>query len=213
METHVEVPRAWEQLAVERLRGTLLVIGAPDVGKTTFARYLYQRLCELSRCVAYLDGDPGQSTLGPPATIGLSVGVRGDAAFPPKGPSWRSFVGAVSPQGHMLPLLVGASRLERAARAQGVDTTVYDTSGLVDPGQGGLALKQAEIDLLQPSVVFAIQRSAELESLLVPLRWSSSVRVIVSSQNLGENQFPKSTNPGFCQCDISPIQDIDFVVS
>jgi polynucleotide 5'-kinase involved in rRNA processing len=78
----------------------------------------------------------------------------------------------------MLPLLVGASRLERAAHAQGVDAIVYDTSGLVDPGQGGFALKQAKIDLLRPSVVFAIQRAAELEPLLVPLRRSASVRVI-----------------------------------
>jgi polynucleotide 5'-kinase involved in rRNA processing len=78
----------------------------------------------------------------------------------------------------MLSLLVGASRLGRAARSQTVDAIVYDTSGLVDPAQGGLALKQAVIDLLQPSVVFGIQRAGELEPLLVSLRRSSGVRVI-----------------------------------
>jgi hypothetical protein len=46
------------------LRGTLMVIGAPDTGKSTFAQYLYRRLCAESRCVAYLDGDPGQEMGG-----------------------------------------------------------------------------------------------------------------------------------------------------
>jgi polynucleotide 5'-kinase involved in rRNA processing len=47
---------------------------------------------------------------------------------------------------------------------------IYDTSGLVDPAQGGTALKLAKIDLLRPGTVIAIQREDELESLLEPLR-------------------------------------------
>jgi polynucleotide 5'-kinase involved in rRNA processing len=78
----------------------------------------------------------------------------------------------------MLPLLVGAWHLVRAAQQVGAQTVVYDTSGLVDPGQGGLALKLAKIDLLRPTAVFAIQRGRELESLLVPLRRSRRVRVV-----------------------------------
>jgi polynucleotide 5'-kinase involved in rRNA processing len=78
----------------------------------------------------------------------------------------------------MLPMLVGASRLAGAAYGAGADTVIYDTSGLVDPAYGGLALKLAKIDLLRPAVLFAIQRSMELESLLVPLRRSARVRVI-----------------------------------
>lgn len=107
----IHVPREWEQLKLARLHGLLLVIGATDIGKSTFARYLYQRLCLDARRVAYLDGDPGQSTLGPPATMTLALNQPGQAIFPPQGQTWRSFVGAVSPRGHMLPLLVGASRL------------------------------------------------------------------------------------------------------
>ena len=158
----VNVPTEWEQLTVARLRGTLLVIGATDVGKTIFARYLYQRLCSQSRRAAYLDGDPGQSTLGPPTVMTLAVGLRGDGSFPPRGGVWQSFVGAVSPRGHMLQVLVGASRLGRAAYDGGAEVLVYDTTGLVDAALGGLALKLAKVDLLRPTAVFALQRALEL---------------------------------------------------
>lgn len=174
----IDVPSAWEQLPLAEWRGVLLVIGAPDVGKSTFARYLYSRLSDLGRRVAYLDGDPGQSTLGPPATLTLALGLPGDASFPPKGRLWRKFVGAVSPRGHMLPLLVGAARLVCAAQEAGADVIVYDTSGLVDPLQGGVNLKLAKIDLLRPTVILAIERANELRPILMPLHYSRRVPVV-----------------------------------
>ena len=177
----MEIPGAWEQIDLAGLRGVLIVIGAPDVGKSTFARYLYRRLCAASRRVAFLDGDPGQSALGPPATMTLAMGREGEDAWPPSGKIWRRFVGAVSPVRHMLPVVVGAARLVQAAQdsaaGAGTEIVVYDTTGLVNPVQGGPALKLAKVDLLRPTVVFGIQRDRELEPVLGPLR-HSRVRVV-----------------------------------
>lgn len=172
-ESRLDIPPSWEQIDYPGLRGTLLVVGAPDVGKTTFAQFLYRRLhAVLGSSIAYLDGDPGQSSLGPPTTMTLAFNLTGHASL------WRYFVGALSPRGHMLPTLVGAARLIRLAGEEGARAVVYDTSGLIAPDQGGLALKSAKIDLLQPPVVFAIQREEELEPLLVPLRRSGRSRVV-----------------------------------
>jgi polynucleotide 5'-hydroxyl-kinase GRC3/NOL9 len=168
----------WEQINVAQLRGTLLVVGAPDVGKSSFARYLYERLQAESLQVAYLDGDPGQSSMGPPTTMTLALELSVDDVFPPKGRFWRIFVGAPSPSGHMLPLLVGAARLIRIAHDVGTEVIVYDTSGLIDPAHGGAYLKLAKINLLRPTVVFAIQSNKELEYLLRPLRCSGRVRIM-----------------------------------
>ncbi len=77
----------------------------------------------------------------------------------------------------MLPLLVGAARLTEMAIQAGYPTIVYDTSGLIDPMQGGQALKYAKIDLLEPTLVIAIQREIELEPLLTGLRRSRRTRV------------------------------------
>ena len=177
-EAELDVPAAWQQLELAYLRGIALVIGAPDAGKSVFAQYLYGRLCGLSRRVAYLDGDPGQSRLGPPATMTVAVGAGDAGTFPPKGPRWRSFVGATSPRGYMLPVVIGAARLAQAAGRAGAETIIYDTCGLVDPAQGGMTLKLAKIDLLQPAAVYAIQSQAELEPLLAPLRRRRRLKVI-----------------------------------
>jgi polynucleotide 5'-hydroxyl-kinase GRC3/NOL9 len=91
---------------------------------------------------------------------------------------WRYFIGAVSPRGHMLPMLVGAARLVDAAQRGGGKTIIYDTSGLVNPTQGGMALKMAKIELLKPSVIVAIQCEQELEPILLPRRRSRRVKVI-----------------------------------
>lgn len=174
----LQVPADWKKLVVEGISGIQMVVGAPDVGKTTFARYLFQRISDNGEKAAYLDGDPGQSILGPPGTQTLIYSETGSRAFPPQGRAWRKFVGSVSPSGHLLPTVVGASRLVRKALQSGASVVIYDTSGLVDPQQGGLALKHAKIDLLEPSRVYAILREKELNPLISLLRRSQRCEVI-----------------------------------
>ena len=77
----------------------------------------------------------------------------------------------------MLQLVVGAARLIVAAQSAGAQVVVYDTCGLVEPGLGGLALKQAKLDLLRPERVCALQRADELEPLLIPLERRGGVQV------------------------------------
>jgi polynucleotide 5'-hydroxyl-kinase GRC3/NOL9 len=160
------------------LSGVILIVGAPDTGKTTFARYLYRRLGVHHEQIAFVDGDVGQAALGPPTTMTLALGEQGDDNFPPAGPRFRTFVGDVSPRGRMLPAVVGAHKLVQKAREAGATAIVFDTTGLVDPAQGGGALKRAKVELLQPGVVVGIQHKSELEYLLLPLRRSRRTRVI-----------------------------------
>ncbi len=178
MDKSTDIPPAWEKIDLQQLSGIIMVVGAPDVGKSTFARFLYQRLCTVSPRLAYLDGDPGQSTLGLPSTMTLALAAPEDDTFPPQGQSWRTFVGSVSPKGHMLSVVTGAARLVEAARNTDAQVIIYDTTGLVDPTRGGAYLKLAKIDLLRPTVLFAIQRDRELEPLLMPLRRSRRVHVV-----------------------------------
>lgn len=170
----LDVPDAWKRLSLQGVRGVVMVIGGPDAGKSTLARYLVGRLRAGHERVALLDGDPGQSSLGPPTTMTLRLYAGGEG----QGRRWRAFVGSVSPTGHMLPLVVGAARLVQAARRAGAEAVVYDTTGLIHPSQGGLALKFAKINLLRPALVLAIQRQVELEPILMPLRRTGRVRLV-----------------------------------
>ncbi len=155
-----------QALDPEALNGLVMIAGASDTGKSTLARLLCARLAAAGRHVAFLDGDPGQSSLGPPTTLSLAMGLPGQDDFPPRGPILRRFVESVSPRGHYLPLLASAVQLVEAARAAGAQTILYDTTGLVSREHGGLALKAAKIEILRPSTLIVLQERDELEPLL-----------------------------------------------
>jgi polynucleotide 5'-hydroxyl-kinase GRC3/NOL9 len=174
----VVVPEAWSALDFSSLVGVLLVLGAPNTGKTTFAYWLYERLAASHRPIALLDGDIGQSSLGPPTTLTLVLLSETSGADKGTETLTRWFVGDVSPRGRMLPLVVGAGRLMRRAMEAGAKTVVVDTTGLVDQAHGGVALKHALVDQLQPTTLFAFQRTRELEPILAPLRWGLRPRVM-----------------------------------
>lgn len=177
----MDIPPEWERIDLSDLSGALMVIGASDTGKSTFARYLFERLQRLDRTgqVAFLDGDPGQSSLGPPTTLTVSMHLPEDSDFPMGAGVYRYFIGATSPRGHFLPMLVGSARLAQTAFTAGAHFLVLDTSGFIDAQAGALALLHAQIDLLQPVVVFALQHYQELETLLLPLRRSQRIRLKV----------------------------------
>ncbi len=175
----IVIPSQWVRLGEEDLRGTVMIVGASDTGKSTLARHLFQALCRRGHRTAYLDADVGQSTLGMPTTLNLALASQaGDDCFPPQGAQAAYFVGATTPRGHMLPTVVGAYRLQQRALALGAGAIVVDTTGLVDKTQGGKALKQWKIELLAPSVVIGLQRARELEPILWPLRRDGRIRSV-----------------------------------
>ncbi len=168
----IDIPEAWLGLDFDALAGTILLLGASDTGKTTFARFLTARLRQEGKRIAYLDGDPGQSTLGVPTTLSLALGTTSTDQR-----TWRTFVGALSPVGHMLWMLTAAARLLRAAGDHGADVVVYDTTGFIDLALGGHYLKLAKVELFAPTRLVAFQRDRELEGLLQPLRRSGRLAV------------------------------------
>ncbi|RPI86407.1 MAG: hypothetical protein EHM41_08630 [Chloroflexi bacterium] len=180
------VPAEWNTLDFESLSGLVLLIGAKDSGKSTLSYFLYNHLVRSGKRCAFIDGDPGQTTFGPPGTITLVMG----AEFPklestdrlsPDLDSYfvrRSFIGSTTPRGHMIPLLIGAERLRAASKQEEADVVIFDTCGLVDPEQGGLSLKHGLVELLQPDTIIAIQENDELELILRPLKRSKRTKIL-----------------------------------
>lgn len=165
------VPPEWESLAAQDMRGAVLLIGGTDSGKTSLAHYLLQQWAPRVQTIALMDCDVGQGALGLPATMTLRV-ITGTQHT-----DYMYFVGAISPRGHMLRILVGVHTLYEKALSLGAETVIVDSTGLVDPGQGGLALKQAKVDLLMPCHVIALTRGAELNPILASWRNHPLVRI------------------------------------
>jgi len=190
--TPIETPEHWESIVeqVQNARGTVMVIGAPDSGKTTLTRFLVRELSRRGEAVAYIDGDIGQSILGPPATQALAVfdgisqdfeGVRREAVY---------FVGSVSPRGHRLETVVGLKRLLERSQADRVRIAILDTTGYVT-GEEAVELKYQKMELLDPRHIVALQQKGEIEPILrsqrgrggvVIHRVPSSVRAQTRSQ-------------------------------
>lgn len=145
--------------------GVCMLLGATDTGKTTLARILANALLERGRRVAVVDGDVGQSDVGPPATVGLTVldrpcpdlsGAPLDAAY---------FVGSNSPEPLLLETVTGVRLMVDRALARGCDAVVVDTTGLVH-GPQGRALKRAKLELVRPRHAVLLERRREMEGLL-----------------------------------------------
>lgn len=146
---------------------TALLVGGLDSGKSSLARTLLGAALDAGRSAAYLDADLGQSSVGPPATVGMKH-VRSRADLEPEALARAdaiAFVGSTSPAGHALPLVAGATRLLARARDEGADFVAVDTSGLVS-GIHGQLLKFHKLEMLQPDLVVGLQRGEELGPLL-----------------------------------------------
>jgi polynucleotide 5'-kinase involved in rRNA processing len=147
--------------------GVAMLVGGLDTGKTTLGRAVAAAGLAAGHTVAYLDADLGQKTVGPPTAIGLRV-LRDQTDLEPEAlshPDALYFVGSTSPQGQLLPLVVGTGRLLLQAKDAGAELVVVDTSGLVS-GVYGQLLKYHKVELLRPDVVVGLQRGEELAPLL-----------------------------------------------
>jgi len=156
----------WERIAscIVQPQQIVLVIGAIDVGKSTFCRFLVEQAVSQGLTVGLVDADVGQSQVGPPTTIGLKV-------FSQK-PNWLNteaddlyFVGSTSPERHLLQCTTGVRWMVDAALGAGTDFIVVDTSGYVE-GMGAIALKQHKVELIRPSCLVCIRRSSELDPIV-----------------------------------------------
>ena len=143
------------------------LVGGLDSGKTTLSRQMMREALGAGRIPAYLDADLGQKSVGPPTTVGLKL-IRSEEDLDPARMVLADacyFVGAISPQGNLLPVVTGVARLLQRARADGADFVVLDTSGLIS-GVYGQLLKYHEFELARPDLVVGLQRGEELEPLL-----------------------------------------------
>ncbi|HXF37717.1 MAG TPA: polynucleotide 5'-hydroxyl-kinase [Actinomycetota bacterium] len=150
-----------------REKRSVVLVGGLDSGKTTLARALLRAAVEAGRRVAFLDADPGQKAVGPPATIGLRL-LRDPADLDPERlerADALAFVGSTSPQGHLLAVVTGVARLRALALGAGAELLVVDTSGLVS-GIYGQLLKFHKVQMLEPDLVVGLERGEELRPLL-----------------------------------------------
>jgi len=165
------IPDSWWKV-IERIEANkvpkVMVLGASDCGKNTFCIALANRLVKLNAEVAIIDGDVGQSDVGPPAAVSLSVVRKPVFDLFDLCPSSVVFVGNTSPTDISGRVLAALALLNDEVKNEHVSHLVVNTDGWVsDVGAVDFKLKMVEI--VSPEVVVGIQRSGELEPILSDL--------------------------------------------
>jgi len=147
-------------IVVSELAGrTVMVVGGPGSGKTAWVREAARQLAEGAGAVAVVSADMGQQSVGVPTCLGLSLHAPHDR------PSAMWFIGDTSPGGNLLPATVGTARLVSRARAEGAETVLIDTTGLVDTG-AALVFKYHKALAAGVDCLVALQQNGKLEAVL-----------------------------------------------
>ncbi|MFZ3106553.1 MAG: Clp1/GlmU family protein [Candidatus Hydromicrobium sp.] len=141
-------------------KGIIFLLGQTDTGKTTFAKELIKRYLEKNKKVAFIDSDVGQSTIGPPTTIGLKL-IKCNEDAHNNNYSNLYFVGSTSPRGYFLPMVIGTYKLSQIF-LKSVYSTIIDTTGLV-LGDYGQNLKFYKINLILPGYLVIFEKEDELK--------------------------------------------------
>jgi len=178
------IPQSWGNASKEILSHkkpiTVVVMGDVDSGKTSFCAYLLNLALKKGWKIAIIDGDLGQSDIGPPSTIGFS-----HITAPVKDPfeieaENAYFVGVTSPSGAVNRVLDGLTAMKTKALESGVEFLVINTDGWVN-GEDATEYKLQLTTKMDPDIVVGIQQEEELAPILTTLK-KTKVLKIDSSQ-------------------------------
>jgi polynucleotide 5'-kinase involved in rRNA processing len=158
-----------ETLAREVSRANVaMLVGGVDTGKTTLALQAARLAVAAGRTVALVDADVGNSTVGPPACVGLKI-MRTPADIDEVAvPDQLHFVGTITPARLVLQQVVATAAMVDTAKRL-ADLVILDTTAVVS-GVAGETLKYHKAELCRPDKVVALQRGGEMEPVVGMLR-------------------------------------------
>lgn len=159
--------------------GVVMLIGAPDTGKSTLAREILRIAIGKGKTTAYVDADVAQSTVGPPGCVGLKWVRNADDLTRISEADALRFVGSTNPSRLVLQMVLATAALVEEATAT-ADLVLIDTTGTVS-GVVGQTLKYHKVETCHPSLVVGLQRGSELEPIIGMLQRFFSVDVMTTT--------------------------------
>jgi polynucleotide 5'-hydroxyl-kinase GRC3/NOL9 len=178
-------------------RAICLILGASDTGKTFLVEALSKKIAH-TKPLGIVDADIGQSHIGPPTTVGWAIYNNPKLALSNLTTGGISFVGHVTPVGHLLQLTSAITQCIEQVKKH-TDTIIIDTPGLVSGGPAAALWWTIQM-IIKPEVILAVQRHNELNHILKGLILnSSSLRLIKSPPNIPVKSPQQRQNYRFTQ--------------
>ncbi len=174
------IPVSWtksfEELVMsDKKPTTVMVLGGVDSGKSSFCTYLANRLLREKKKIVIIDGDLGQSDIGPPGTVAYTFVTKPVTDLFNMETKNVLFVGVTSPSMAISKVVESLVLLKNEVLHSNPDFIVVNTDGWVE-GEDAVSFKNRLVEELGPDVIFCIQQKEELTPILKALeKWNKSV--------------------------------------
>ncbi|WP_455280036.1 Clp1/GlmU family protein [[Eubacterium] cellulosolvens] len=156
------IPKSWLEAANKFQKSDnekLLVIGSTDTGKSTLCTFLVNHILKFKQSVALIDADIGQSDLGPPGTLGLSIISKPYIESDNLNVDSMIFVGRTSPYSVTEKIINGILKLENSI--QKGTSIVINTDGWILDAEA-IAYKLRMIKQLETNMTIILDEGNEL---------------------------------------------------
>jgi len=174
------VPSSWNSAADELLSEsrckTVLVVGGVDSGKSSFCAYVANSALEAGRSVVLIDGDLGQSDIGPPGTISLCLIQEPVFDLFMLRPEALVFLGVTSPSRMIDATINAIADLKEEAMERNMGLLIVNTDGWVE-GEEATSYKTRLVNKIAPDIVAGIQSGNELEPIARKLKVAGTLNV------------------------------------
>lgn len=176
------LPDEWRP-GLDALRGlpdgaAALLIGATDRGKTTFTTLTAQALAAEGGRVAVVDGDIGQSEIGPPGTVGVAWADARTPKLHDLEARATFFVGAFAAHVAALEHAAAVGQAVHWAQANGAKRILVDTTGFVS-GPAARRLKVAKAQIIQPALILGLSKGDEIAPLVSALAAATGAKTLL----------------------------------
>jgi polynucleotide 5'-hydroxyl-kinase GRC3/NOL9 len=175
------VPQSWI-VAVETIKVfkkkpmVTMIVGKSDSGKTSFCTYLTNILVNAKQKTVILDGDIGQSDIGPPCTIAYAIITENLTALYESKLENAYFVGVTSPSLSMDRTIRAINAMKEETMGVAVNFLVVNTDGWVE-GEEAVKYKVQLAGILKPDMIVCIQQKSELDPLLAALKKRKIIKI------------------------------------
>lgn len=164
------IPASWSHpletvTAIQHKPAVIMVVGKADSGKSSFTTFLVNKLVDAKNKVAVLDGDLGQSDIGPPTTVAYGVTCKPVTDLNEFKVSNAYFVGTTSPIQALDKTVEGLISLQNEVlHKKEADYIIINTDGWVE-GEAATGYKLQLIKHLKPDLIVGVQSKEELNQI------------------------------------------------
>jgi len=171
---------SWRE-ASDLLRQTLglaVILGDVDVGKSTLSTYLANVCFDHGIQTSIIDGDIGQTDIGPPTTTSSSTVSNHILSLQDLRPERSHFIGDTSPSSVTAKLVQSITHLKDEISGRS-EVVILNTDGWVGDEEA-VRYKLQLLHSLRPNLLLGLSSNNELDSILEQQQWTT-LRLEVSS--------------------------------